>query len=267
MNDEELKRAARVLLDAALGFALVVVFVRVFLPARPLDLPTGASSAGVVLIALFGSASFVALGTRHDERRLVAAMFAVVGTLAVASLVVLPAADTDLSVTALGVGVVGVVLAHVSLHVGVSDRVLLRRGVSSAVDGVVAVALWYVTVWTVAPAVGLRTPTGATWGGIVSVVVVIFFWSAVVRVPFEAYDGRTPGKRIAGVRVTDRDGGEPSLRAVVLRNTLRPLDSLPFGYFVGVAYAVRSDGRRIGDAVAGTRVVRDGRTEEATEDG
>lgn len=46
-----------------------------------------------------------------------------------------------------------------------------------------------------------------------------------------------------------------SARAVVVRNLLRPVDFLPFGYVVGTSYAASGDGRRVGDVFADTRVV------------
>jgi uncharacterized RDD family membrane protein YckC len=274
MSRDERLRAALVLADGVLAFLLVVVFVGTVLPSRPLDLPTGASSLGVVLLGVLGFACGTVLGTRPSlvercrsrrKARLVDALL-VVGTLFVASLAALPALGVDLSVRALILGVVGVALVSVAPVVALGNgnrRLLLRRGLASVVDGVPAFALWYASVWMLLPSLGQPAPTGATWTEIIAVVVVLFFWSAVVRVPFEAYDGRSVGKRLAGVRVVDEEGDTPGLRAVLVRNALRPVDSLPFGYVVGLSYAARSDGmRRIGDAFAETRVVRNERSSE-----
>lgn len=274
MSDErEGLRAALVLVDGVLSFLLVVTFVGTVLPSRPLGLPTGASGLGVVVLGLFGFACGAVLGERPNlvERcggtlraRTVDALL-LVGTLLVGSLVVLPAFGVDLSVRALVVGVVGVALVAVAPTVALGgdngdedgDRGLFfRRALAAVVDGVPAFALWYATVWILLPTVGRRTPSGATWGEIVGVVVVLFFWSAVVRVPLEAYDGRSLGKRLTGVRVVDEDGESPGMRAALVRNALRPIDSLPFGYLVGSSYAAGTEGRRMGDVAAGTRVVR-----------
>lgn len=265
-------RAALVLADGVLGFVLVVAFVGTVLPSRPLDLPTGASGMGVVVLGIFGFACGAVLGERPHlvERcggtlraRTVDALL-LVGTLLVASLLVLPAFGVDLSVQALVLGVVGVALVSVAPVVALGgdndedgDRGLFfRRALAAVVDGVAAFALWYATVWILLPTVGRRTPAGATWGEIVGVVVVLFVWSTLVRLPFEAYDGRSLGKLLAGVRVVDEDGESPGVRAAVIRNALRPIDSLPFGYLVGLSYAAGAEGRRIGDVAAGTRVVR-----------
>lgn len=268
-------RAGLVLADGVLAFLLVVVFVGTVLPSRPLALPTGASSLGVVLIGIFGFACGTVLGTRPRlvERcesrwraRLVDA-FLIFGTFFVASLVVVPALGVELSVRALVLGVVGVALVGVAPLVALGGEgdlgLLLRRALGATVDGFPAFALWYASIWTLLPSLGHAAPSGATWGEIVGVVVVLFLWSAVVRLPFEAYDGRSVGKRLAGLRVVDENGDAPTVGAVLVRNALRPVDSLPFGYVVGVSYAARSNERlRVGDAFAGTRVVRNERASQ-----
>jgi hypothetical protein len=74
---------------------------------------------------------------------------------------------------------------------------------------------------------------------------------------FEALFGATPGKIFARLRVSDGHGRRASLRAVVLRNVLRPLDAAPNAYLVGGVIALLSPRQqRLGDHVAGTLVVR-----------
>jgi uncharacterized membrane protein SpoIIM required for sporulation/uncharacterized RDD family membrane protein YckC len=72
-------------------------------------------------------------------------------------------------------------------------------------------------------------------------------------------DGRTPGKRLFGLRVVMDGGYSVTLGASMLRNLVRFLDLQPgFTYGVGlVAALVSRQGRRLGDAVAGTLVVRE----------
>jgi uncharacterized RDD family membrane protein YckC len=70
--------------------------------------------------------------------------------------------------------------------------------------------------------------------------------------------GRTPGKRRAGVRIVTRQGGVPGAGALLLRNVLRLVDSLPFFYVVGLASCFITAQRvRIGDLAAGTVLVLD----------
>lgn len=73
--------------------------------------------------------------------------------------------------------------------------------------------------------------------------------------------GRTPGKRMAGVRIVDRDGHAPSLGAVLVRNIFRLIDSLPFFYAIGIVVAAfHSRALRIGDIAAGTVLVHESAT-------
>jgi uncharacterized RDD family membrane protein YckC len=69
--------------------------------------------------------------------------------------------------------------------------------------------------------------------------------------------GGSAGKLLVGLRVM-RDGGLPlDLRSSVLRNLMRAVDVLPANYLVGlVAMLLSPEGKRLGDLVAGTVVVR-----------
>ncbi|HTV79250.1 MAG TPA: RDD family protein [Steroidobacteraceae bacterium] len=74
-----------------------------------------------------------------------------------------------------------------------------------------------------------------------------------------AMRGRTPGKRMAGVRIVDRQGGTPSSLALLIRNAFRLIDCLPAFYGVGLAITIFSAQRvRLGDLAAGTLLVHDG---------
>jgi uncharacterized RDD family membrane protein YckC len=73
-----------------------------------------------------------------------------------------------------------------------------------------------------------------------------------------AMRGRTPGKRMAGVRIVTRDGNIPGLGATVTRNVFRLIDSFPLVYSVGlIATMLTRDHVRIGDLAAGTLLVYD----------
>jgi uncharacterized RDD family membrane protein YckC len=78
-------------------------------------------------------------------------------------------------------------------------------------------------------------------------------------VAFEVLNsGRTPGKRMNGLRVV-RDGGRPiTFTASTIRNLVRVVDLLPGTYLVGaISIVVSSRNQRLGDIAAGTLVVRD----------
>jgi len=74
------------------------------------------------------------------------------------------------------------------------------------------------------------------------------------------WQGRTPGKRMFGLRVVGQQGLRLDLGQVALRNVLRVVDLLPGFGAVGAAFLVfHPEHRRLGDLVAGTLVVRERR--------
>jgi uncharacterized RDD family membrane protein YckC len=85
------------------------------------------------------------------------------------------------------------------------------------------------------------------------VVVFGYFWAC------EAFwSGQTVGKRVFRLRVVG-DRGEPlTFAQAAIRNVVRIVDFLPYGYGVGiVALFINGKGKRLGDLVAGTVVVKD----------
>ena len=75
---------------------------------------------------------------------------------------------------------------------------------------------------------------------------------------FEAFgDGRSPGKRLRGLRVARLDGAPPTLGQYALRWLLRWVDVTFSNGVVGLtAVAVTKHGQRLGDLAAGTTVLR-----------
>ena len=76
---------------------------------------------------------------------------------------------------------------------------------------------------------------------------------------FEAFwNGRTPGKRVARIRVIQRSGRSIGLFESMARNFIRYIDQIPLFYAVGaIAIFATRDHQRLGDLAAGTLVVRD----------
>ena len=71
-----------------------------------------------------------------------------------------------------------------------------------------------------------------------------------------AMRGRTPGKRMAGIRIVARNGSAPTVAAQLVRNVFRLIDSFPVGYGVGLfTCLVTRDHVRIGDLAAGTLMI------------
>ncbi len=80
-----------------------------------------------------------------------------------------------------------------------------------------------------------------------------FLYHPVLEV---AMQGRTPGKRMAGVRLVDRNGSTPGAGALLVRNIFRIIDSIPGLYIVGLlSVMVTREHLRIGDLAAGTVLV------------
>lgn len=77
--------------------------------------------------------------------------------------------------------------------------------------------------------------------------------------------GRTPGKRMAGVRLVDAQGQTPGVAALLIRNIFRLVDGLPAFYAVGcVACMVTGRSVRIGDLAAGTLLVHEEKSSART---
>ena len=76
---------------------------------------------------------------------------------------------------------------------------------------------------------------------------------------FEAFwSGRTPGKRLAKIRVIQRSGRGIGLFESMTRNLLRIVDQFPLVYAVGaVSIFLTRDHQRLGDLAAGTLVVHE----------
>jgi uncharacterized RDD family membrane protein YckC len=91
-------------------------------------------------------------------------------------------------------------------------------------------------------------------------------WILAVFLLFVGYDvafevlasGRTPGKRLNGLRVVRESGAPVTFTSSTVRNVLRLIDILPGVYLVGIgSILVSSRNQRLGDHAAGTLVVRE----------
>lgn len=75
-----------------------------------------------------------------------------------------------------------------------------------------------------------------------------------------AWNGQSPGKRWAGLRVIRSDGTPLTLVDSLIRNLVRFIDFLPLFYAVGLlTMFLNAQARRLGDYAAGTLVVREQR--------
>jgi Predicted membrane protein/domain len=133
---------------------------------------------------------------------------------------------------------------------GTDNGMLLRRGAALAVDAALVAAVFGLAALASSLLVGVSL---LAWGWTLPVAYLGY------HVFFEGTSGRTPGKRVFGLVVLGRDGLPCGLRAAIIRTLLRVVDGA-FFYLVGATAVVLTDGdRRLGDAVAGTRVVKTSR--------
>jgi hypothetical protein len=85
----------------------------------------------------------------------------------------------------------------------------------------------------------------------------LFLVSWWYMVLFEVLNqGCSPGKQVMGLRVVQDDGTPVGWSASLIRNLLRFVDMLPFGYFLGAISCLQHPHfKRLGDLAAGTLVV------------
>ncbi len=100
---------------------------------------------------------------------------------------------------------------------------------------------------------------GRAGAGLNLIVMFLVYWTYPIVLE-TLWNGQTVGKRALKLRVVSADGAPVGWLAAIVRNLLRTVDMLPFGYMAGlVASLADPHGRRLGDMVAGTLVVHDER--------
>lgn len=113
------------------------------------------------------------------------------------------------------------------------------------------------------PAIAAFNKASYQWT-VATVIFLVFLFNWGYFTLFEAFwNGRTPGKRIAHIRVIQRSGRPIGLLESMARNLVRYVDQFPSFYAVGViTMFITKQHQRLGDLAAGTLVVRD-REQEA----
>src|SRR5258708_4023857 len=117
--------------------------------------------------------------------------------------------------------------------------------------------LFFIAI-VVLPAIHAASQISEKWAvAIVIFLVFLFNWGYFTL--FEAFwNGQTPGKRIAKIRVIQQTGRPIGLFESMARNFIRYIDQIPSFYVVGVIpMFVTKQHQRLGDLAAGTLVVRD----------
>ncbi|MCC8146389.1 MAG: RDD family protein [Bacteroidales bacterium] len=136
---------------------------------------------------------------------------------------------------------------------------LLRRGAALILDYIFIFLYAYTFIYIFLEYSGLSDSIRHLPGGIRYILLAIIFIPIVFyHFIFESLmGGRTPGKIISGIRVTNLDGSTPGLLSYFLRWILLPIDLFPTGIGVGGLFiAFSKNHQRIGDLAAGTIVVR-----------
>ena len=131
----------------------------------------------------------------------------------------------------------------------------LLRGLAFLIDVVVVLALCFVAVLCSLLVGSLADIQGLGWG-FALVTIFLLLWVAGAVVEWR-WRGRTPGKKMLGLRTIGIDGLPPGLAAAVLRTLLRFADALPTVAMALGTMLWSRDFRRLGDLAAGTLVVHD----------
>lgn len=122
-----------------------------------------------------------------------------------------------------------------------------------------AIVVLMIMLWMLLPGIGAFSRVSAQWA-VAIYLIALFLLNWGYFTLFEAFwNGRTPGKRIARIRVIQQSGRAVGLFESMARNFIRYIDMQPLIlYAVGViaVFATRRH-QRLGDLAAGTLVVRD----------
>jgi uncharacterized RDD family membrane protein YckC len=115
-----------------------------------------------------------------------------------------------------------------------------------------------ILAWLFRPAMQAFSNLSYQWTvAIVTLIMFLLNWGYFTL--FEAFwNGRTPGKHVAKIRVIQQSGRPIGIFESMARNFVRYVDQIPFFYAVGViTMFVTHQHQRLGDLAAGTLVVRD----------
>jgi uncharacterized membrane protein SpoIIM required for sporulation/uncharacterized RDD family membrane protein YckC len=145
---------------------------------------------------------------------------------------------------------------------GIDARVVLAgpgaRSIAFVLDwlirGALAIVWLLIAAWAILGNFDFEIPADSEtlWylAGAVPATIIYFFYHPVLEVLMR---GRTPGKRMTGLRVLTPEGLVPGTGALLTRNLFRIVDSMPALYVVGLLFVMF--GRRhlrLGDLAAGT---------------
>ena len=158
---------------------------------------------------------------------------------------------------------------NVDLHLeiaGVGNR-LLAQLVDSLINLLTALLVIIMAVITgylisVSP---IDSQTKSIWYGVLAMIAIfiIFIQLNCYFIVFEAiWQGQTPGKRVAEIRVIEANGQPLGWAGAIIRNLLRMVDQI---LFLGLLIMLfDKNERRLGDMAAGTIVIREHKPDIST---
>lgn len=142
-------------------------------------------------------------------------------------------------------------------HQALNYASLADRLLAQAVDGLIALGIFFSLGMALAGRFGGLTEEGFNLTGVPALILIGILIAVMLGyfIIAEGFFGTTLGKVVAEIRVAGRDGGRIGMRASVIRNLMRLIDGIGI-YLVG-AFSVILTGRRVrlGDLAAGTIVV------------
>lgn len=139
---------------------------------------------------------------------------------------------------------------------GIGSR-FLAMVVDTAIQTAAGLLIFLVFI-AMLPGFRLFGIAGAQWIIAFFIIAGFLLYSAYFAFFEIVWNGQTPGKRYAQLRVMKDDGRPISAYDAVARNLLRIVDSLPGFYGIGVLSVIFSkQSKRLGDFVAGTVVVHE----------
>jgi uncharacterized RDD family membrane protein YckC len=139
---------------------------------------------------------------------------------------------------------------------GIGSR-FLAMAADTAIQAAVGLLIFFAVLITL-PGLTLFGMAGAQWVLALVIIAGFLLYSAYFAFFEIVWNGQTPGKRYAQLRVMKDDGRPISPYDAIARNLLRIVDSMPGFYGVGVLSVLFSkQSKRLGDFVAGTVVVHE----------
>jgi uncharacterized RDD family membrane protein YckC len=141
------------------------------------------------------------------------------------------------------------------------------RFLAIAIDTLIQVALGFLVALIFFGVLGLGA--GMVWfvprmlGPALGIFILFAIYWGYFAIFESVWNGQTPGKRLAGIRVIKESGRPINAFEAIGRNLMRVVDFMPAIYGVGlVCMMCNRQSRRLGDFVAGTVVVHEKPTEE-----